>query len=92
MTNGLYLGAALVLALGCLVGMAQAGQPTAEPLWPDGAPLATGEADRDKPSLTTWLAPKDKANGAAVVICPGGGYGGLAVGHEGRDVAAWLNS
>ena len=46
-----------------------------ELLWPQGAPGAKGEADGDKPSLTIYPAAKDKANGAAVVICPGGGYG-----------------
>jgi len=71
---------------------AEAAEPKAELLWPDGAPGAVGTEDADKPSLTLWLPPADKANGAAVVICPGGGYGGLAVGHEGKDVAAWLNS
>ena len=34
------------------------------------------------PSLTVYLPPKEKANGTAVVICPGGGYGILAAGHE----------
>ena len=61
-------------------------------LWPDGAPGALGNEERDKPSLTIWLPRADKANGAAVVICPGGGYGHLAVDHEGRQVAEWLNS
>ena len=32
-----------------------------------------------------------KANGTAIVICPGGGYGGLVVGPEGHGIAAWLN-
>jgi len=65
-------------------------QPKVELLWPKGAPgaLATGEGD--KPSLTIYLPPAEKANGAAVVVCPGGGYGGLAIGHEGKDPAEWL--
>lgn len=62
-----------------------------EPLWPKGAPGAVGEEDRDKPSLSLYPAPAEKANGAAVVVCPGGGYGALAKGHEGHDVAVWLN-
>ena len=61
-------------------------------LWPDGAPGAVGEEPQDKPSLTVYLPPKAKANGAAVVICPGGGYGHLAVDHEGKQIAEWLNS
>lgn len=60
-------------------------------LWPQGAPGAVGEEDADKPSITSYLPPQEKANGAAVVICPGGGYGFLAVDHEGEQVAHWLN-
>jgi acetyl esterase/lipase len=44
------------------------------------------------PSLTVYLPPKEKATGAAVVICPGGGHRMLAIEHEGHDVAKWLNS
>jgi acetyl esterase/lipase len=62
-----------------------------EYLWPNGAPHAVGEEGRDKPSLSVYLAPAEKANGTAVVVCPGGGYGFLAVGHEGHDVATWWN-
>jgi acetyl esterase/lipase len=43
------------------------------------------------PSLTVCLPPKEKATGAAVLICPGGGYGTLAFNHEGNDIAKWLN-
>ena len=63
-----------------------------ELLWPEGAPGAKGNEDGDKPSLTIYLPPKDKATGTAVVICPGGGYGFLAMDHEGHQVAQWLNS
>jgi acetyl esterase/lipase len=62
-----------------------------ELLWPKGAPEAVSDKEEDKPSLTVWLPPADKATGAAVVVCPGGGYGALAVGHEGKDPAEWLN-
>jgi acetyl esterase/lipase len=51
-----------------------------------------GETDADRPSIALWPAPPDKASGAAIVVCPGGGYGHLAMGHEGADVAKWLNS
>src|SRR5437879_3425595 len=67
-------------------------KPQAIMLWPNGAPGAVGNEDKDKPSLTVYLPPADKANGSAVVICPGGGYGFLAVDHEGKQVAEWLNS
>jgi acetyl esterase/lipase len=69
-----------------------AGSPKVELLWPDGAPGAKGREDGDKPSLTIYLPPLEKATGAAVVICPGGGYGHLAMDHEGHQIAQWLNS
>jgi acetyl esterase/lipase len=67
-------------------------EPKRELLWPDGAPGAKGEAEGDKPTLTIYLPPQETATGAAVVICPGGGYGHLAMDHEGHQVAQWLNS
>lgn len=65
--------------------------PKVELLWPQGAPGALGTEERDKPSLTIYLPPSDKANGTAIVVCPGGGYGALALGHEGKEPAEWLN-
>ena len=44
-----------------------------------------------KPTLDMYLAPVEKATGTAVIICPGGSYWGLAIGHEGAAVARWLN-
>jgi acetyl esterase/lipase len=44
-----------------------------------------------QPTLTVYLPPRDKANGTSVIICPGGGYARLAMGHEGYDVAKRLN-
>ena len=43
------------------------------------------------PTLTAYLPSKEKATGAAVMICPGGGYGILAASHEGSDIARWFN-
>ena len=43
------------------------------------------------PDLSVFLPAPDKANGAAVLICPGGGYGALAFDHEGNAIAKWLN-
>jgi acetyl esterase/lipase len=60
-------------------------------LWQGAAPGAKGEADADVPTLTIYPPPAGKNNGAAIVICPGGGYGGLAA-HEGKPVADWLNA
>ena len=45
-----------------------------------------------KPQLHIYLPPKEKANGTAVVICPGGGFNILAWDLEGTEVAGWLNS
>ncbi len=90
---------AICLVLDCLVALilaagsiALADEPKVELLWPNGAPGAKGTAEADKPTLTIWLPAADKSVGTGVVICPGGGYGGLALGHEGVDVAKWLNS
>ena len=44
-----------------------------------------------RPTLTVWLPPAGKANGTAVIVCPGGGYLHLAMTHEGTDVARMLN-
>lgn len=58
-------------------------------LWSGTAPLAVGDSKWDKPNLTVHMAAKP--NGAAVVICPGGGYGNLANDHEGKQVAEYFN-
>jgi acetyl esterase/lipase len=72
-------------------------------LWPGTAPggrppvvgsevrLGKGSlTDIEKPQYQVYLPAKDKATGAAAVILPGGGYSGLAAGHEGEDYAKWL--
>src|SRR5262245_10950113 len=59
------------------------------PLWSEKAPGALGTSSNDIPTLTVYLPAEGKASGAAMVICPGGGYGGLAQ-HEGKDYALWL--
>lgn len=46
----------------------------------------------ESPTLSIYPAPEDKANGCAVVVCPGGGYNVLAWQHEGVELAEWLNS
>jgi len=60
------------------------------PLWPEGAPGALGKEAKDTPTLTVFLPAAEKATGAAMVICPGGGYAHLAD-HEGSHYARWLN-
>ena len=86
-----FLGTAFLIVCAGTAPL-RAAEPTIEILWPQGCPEAVGTDDADKPTLTVWLAPADKANGCAVVVCPGGGYGHLAVDHEGKQIAEFLNS
>ena len=69
--------------------LSRAEMQTPIPLWPDGAPGALGTSSNDIPTLTPYLC-ESNATGAAMVICPGGGYAHLAP-HEGNDYALWLN-
>ena len=82
----------LALLLAMFPAACIAAEPSVTVLWPAGAPGAKGAADGDIPKLTIYLPDKDKATGAAIVICPGGGYGHLAMDHEGHQIAQWLNS
>src|SRR5438552_16486676 len=68
----------------------RADEPAEIPLWPDGAPGALGKAATDTPTIMPYPPDADKSTGAAIVICPGGGYQHLAP-HEGRDYALFLN-
>ena len=81
---------AIAIGLLACAFAAQAQTNVSFPLWPDGAPGALGTTDKDIPTLTAFLPEPDKATGAAIVICPGGGYSGLAA-HEGADYARFLN-
>lgn len=75
-------------------------------LWPNGAPGSEGKAGDEKlrivegdhvisnihrPSVTVYLPSKEKANGAAVIVAPGGGHRELWITHEGYNVAKWLS-
>ncbi len=60
-------------------------------LWPNGAPGAKGDADRDKPTLALYPASGADKVPTGVVVCPGGGYVNLAMDHEGKQIAEWLN-
>ncbi len=66
--------------------------PRTEPLWPDGAPGAVGNEEVDKPTLTYYLPASPASTHPAVVVCPGGGYVHLAMDHEGKQIAEWLNA
>jgi acetyl esterase/lipase len=80
---------ALTLMVGTTLMLPAEIQPPV-PLWPQGAPGALGTNANDVPTLTAYVPEGTNANGAAMVICPGGGYAALAP-HEGRDYALWLN-
>ena len=78
----------IVSSSGCVVAQAKL-KPQPDPLWQGRAPNGDGtfeEADAWIP-----LYRPEKANRTAVVICPGGGYAGLAIQPEGHGIARWLN-
>ena len=80
---------------------------TVMPLYPDSVPNSKPVPDEEKadtsssgrimigkisrPTLTVYLPPKEKANGAAVIVIPGGGYRMVAAVHEGSEVAQRFN-
>jgi acetyl esterase/lipase len=81
-------GLGILTLLPCL-SLAQT-QPPAQPLWPGGAPGAKGTTAADIPSVQAFIPAAGTGNGSAVVICPGGGYSGLAITYEGTAVAEWM--
>jgi acetyl esterase/lipase len=91
----LPMACALLLAThGAAVSEAQRPNPNADPetipLWDGAAPGALGTHDEDRPTLTVYRA--RQAARTAVIVAPGGGYGALAMNHEGRQVANWFNA
>lgn len=89
--------AALLLA----AGAAGAQQRFELELWPDGAAESTGLTEVERPGgtgfnnvtearLYVYLPAAEAATGQVMVVCPGGGYSGLAMAHEGYAVAEWL--
>ena len=61
---------------------------------PENAPTKDAKwlTNVTKPTITVFRPAKEKNTGAAMLICPGGGYWNLAWDLEGEEVAAWLNS
>lgn len=60
-------------------------------LWPGKAPVGNGQSENCSLELEVFLPPADKANGAAIVLCPGGGYIRHVTDREGYPIAQWLN-
>lgn len=91
-----------LIIFGCIVSIALAmAQPAplpirdtqTIPLWAGAAPGALGTSEADIPSLTAYLPLGRSTSGmTAVIVLPGGGYQNLAMNHEGRQVANYLNS
>src|SRR6516162_2632825 len=52
--------------------------------------IETNVTNVHNPSLTVYLPAKDKASGAAIIVCPGGGHTNLAIEHEGHNIGKWL--
>lgn len=83
------------LVIGCiLLAMTSFAQEQPKPervlLWPSGAPVGDGTEERVDVPITVHRPAPEKANGTAMIICPGGGYGGLVTGAEGHGIAKWL--
>ena len=85
------ISAAIAACLLPLLLSAQTVSKQVIPLWPNGAPGAQGNAEADRPTLTIFPATGDNKTATGVVVFPGGGYSHLATGHEGVQIAAWLN-
>jgi acetyl esterase/lipase len=80
----------------CILSLASAradapkkAEPMKLKLWNGKAPIGDGKFEEGDTQITVHKP--EKPNGTAIVICPGGGYGGLVVGPEGHGIAAWLN-
>lgn len=77
-------------------------QPIEISLWPNGMPnsnrLTGTEEDLEGGRVANVVNPSiavyrpEKPNGMAIIMCPGGGYARLAMGHEGHDMAAWFTT
>lgn len=71
--------------------IAQAPDSMTEPLWPALPPGSSFRQEGDVPQLIITRAESSEPT-AGVVILPGGGYGGHAMGHEGHDFSAWFKA
>jgi acetyl esterase/lipase len=80
----------LALLGGSRLTFAEDGIPKAIELWPKGVPGATGDSDEDKPAIYPYLPSPEKNTGAAILVCPGGGFNTRCTDQEGVLVSRWL--
>ena len=81
--------ACLLIILATCPAQAAGTVPKVMPLWSAEAPVGKGQTEKTTAKITVYTP--EKPNGTAIVICPGGGYGGLAIDPEGHGIAKWLN-
>ena len=81
----------LVLILLSISAHVDADQPDPIRLWNGAAPESLGDGKNDQPTIQRFSPAEEDQTGTAIVILPGGAYGHLAMGHEGRQIAEWLN-
>ena len=62
------------------------------PLWPGPALRSQGTGEKDTPTITPYLPWKTKQPRPVLIVCPGGGYEGLAIGHEGYAIGEWFRA
>jgi acetyl esterase/lipase len=67
-------------------------EPTVVKLWNDGAPGTPATTPADEPVLFVWTPTETPRVPTGIIVVPGGGYGHLAMDHEGKQIAEWLNS
>lgn len=93
-----WLTGLTLFALGIATASAETAETDVKPaptlrfaLWPGKAPVGDGTFEDSNAELQIFLPPKEKANGAAIVLCPGGGYIRHVTDREGYPIATWLN-
>lgn len=86
----LTVAATLLLAAPLAADPPAGAEPERLKLWAGHAPQGDGTFEAADAFVTVHRP--GRPNGTAVVICPGGGYGGLVTGAEGHGIAAWLNT
>ncbi len=80
----------VLFSLLCFVSISSFAEPKILSIWQDDkAPVKDDIFETSKVQVTVYSP--EKKSGRAIVICPGGGYGGHAINPEGHGIAKWLN-